>query len=51
MMNGGMMLEGIREAFSQKIPAGVDQVWCADTSTPVEILFHDFTERIHAETL
>lgn len=46
LMNEDKMLEGIRVAFSQKLPDGVDEIWYSDTSVPEEILFHNFTDSI-----
>ena len=51
LMDGSIMLDGIREAFSQKLPDGVDQIWYADTSIPEEILFHNLTDLICAEAI
>lgn len=46
LMNESKMLEAIWTASSGSLPAGVDQVWFADTSIPSELLFHDLTREI-----
>ena len=51
LMDESIMLDGIREVFSQKLPDGVDQIWYADTSIPEKILFHNLTDSICAEAI
>jgi hypothetical protein len=48
LMNRCIMLDGVRNAFANRLPEGVDQIWYADTSIPDELLFHDFTKSITA---
>lgn len=43
LVNEGIMLDGIRNAFSGGLLKSVDQVWYVDTSIPEDLLFHDFT--------
>ncbi len=51
LMDESIMLDGIRVAFSQKLPDGVDEIWYADTSIPEEILFNNLTDSICAEAI
>lgn len=46
LMNPGKMLEGMQEAYPDGCPAGVDEIWFADTSIPDNPQFYDFTTRI-----
>lgn len=46
LMNEWIMLEGIRDAYPNGLPKGLDQVWYADTSTPTEIEFTDLTPEL-----
>lgn len=46
LMNEGKMIQAIRAAFPSGTPAGVDQVWYADTSIPSALEFRDFTPEI-----
>lgn len=46
LMDESIMLDGIRVAFSNKLPDGVDEIWYADTAIPEKILFHNLTESI-----
>jgi len=46
LMNELKMLESIRKAYPAGLPAGVDQIWFADTSIPSEIEFIEFTSDI-----
>ena len=48
LMDESIMLDGIRRAFSQKLPDGVDEIWYADTSIPEDIQFHDLSNSIRA---
>jgi hypothetical protein len=43
LMNEWKMRQAIQEAFPTSLPAGVNQVWYADTSIPSDIEFRDFT--------
>ncbi len=43
LMHPSIMLKGIREAYSNGLPPGVDKIWYADTSIPDYIRFTDFT--------
>lgn len=46
LMNEWKMIDAIRTAFPTNLPAGIDQVWYADTSIPSALEFRDFTEEI-----
>ena len=46
LMNEFKMLDGIREAYADGLPQGVDEIWFADTSIPDKPQFHDFTTKI-----
>lgn len=46
LMNKLKMFEAIRAAFPSGLPAGVDQVWYADTSIPSELEFRDLTSQL-----
>jgi hypothetical protein len=39
-MNESRLLKGIRRAYACGPPAGVDQIWYADTAIPSEIEFN-----------
>ena len=43
LMHPSIMLQGIRNAYSNGLPPGVDKIWHADTSIPDYIRFTDFT--------
>lgn len=43
LMNDWKMLEAIKEAYNSTLPAGIDQIWYADSSIPGNIRFVDFT--------
>ena len=51
LMDESIMLDGIRVAFSQQLPDGVDEIWYADTSIPEKILFHNLTDSICAKAI
>ena len=44
LMNEGIMFDGIRRAYPEGLPQGVDEIWYADTSVPTDIQFVDFTK-------
>jgi hypothetical protein len=48
LMNEEIMLDAIKAAYSDALPAGVDQVWYADTSSGpgAEVMFKDFTRDV-----
>lgn len=46
LMNKVKMLEGVQEAYPDKCPQGVDEIWYADTSIPDKPQFYDFTRRL-----
>ncbi|WAC06805.1 MAG: hypothetical protein OS130_11160 [Thermodesulfobacteriota bacterium] len=46
LMNDGIMWEGLRSAYPDGLPQGLDQIWFADTSIPEEILFIDMTQAV-----
>ena len=46
LMNNWKMLEAIRAAYPSGLPAGVDQVWYADTSIPSALVFRDCTSQL-----
>ena len=46
LMNEWKMLEAIQQAYPSGPPAGVDQVWYADTSIPSDFAFRDFTSQL-----
>jgi len=39
LMDEGTMWDGLRSAYPEGLPQGVDQIWFADTSIPENILF------------
>ena len=43
LMHPSIMLKGIRGAYPNRLPPGVDKIWYADTSIPDYIRFTDFT--------
>lgn len=43
LMHPSIMLQGIRGAYPNRLPPGVDKIWYADTSIPDYIRFTDFT--------
>ena len=43
LMHRSIMLKGIRGAYPNGLPPGVDRIWYADTSIPDYIRFTDFT--------
>ena len=43
LMHPSIMLKGIREAYPNGLPPGVDKIWYADTSIENRITFKDFT--------
>jgi len=51
LMDESIMLGGIRVAFSQKLPDGVDEFWYVDTSIPEKVLFYKLTESICAKAI
>ena len=46
LMNDGIMWDGLRSAYPNGLPQGVDQVWFADTSIPEEVLFTNMTQAV-----
>ena len=46
LMNEEKMLAAIQEAFPNGPPAGVSQVWYADTAIPSALEFRDFTPEL-----
>ena len=46
LMNDGIMWDGLRSAYPDGLPQGLDQIWFADTSIPEEILFTDITQAV-----
>ncbi len=46
LMNDGIMWDGLRSAYPDGLPKGLDQIWFADTSIPEEILFTDITQAV-----
>lgn len=43
LMDEAIMWDGLRSAYPDGLPSGVDEIWFADTSIPEEILFTDMT--------
>lgn len=43
LMNDSKLLEAVRDAYSDGLPLGVDEVWYVDTSIPSETKFQNFT--------
>ncbi len=43
LMDEARMWDGIKLAYSDGLPAGVDQIWFADTSIPEHLLFVDLS--------
>lgn len=46
LMNDGIMWDGLRIAYPEGMPEGVDEIWYADTSIPEEIIFTDMTKAV-----
>lgn len=46
LMNDGIMWDGLRSAYPDGLPKGLDQIWFADTSIPEEILFIEMTRAV-----
>lgn len=46
LMNEGVMLDSIQEAYPSGLPNGVDGIWYAGTTIPDDIEFVDFTSEI-----
>jgi len=46
LMNDGIMWDGLRSAYSDGMPQGLDNIWFADTSIPEEIIFTDMTKAL-----
>ena len=46
LMNDGIMWDGLRSAYPDGMPQGVDEIWFADTSIPEEIVFKDMTKAV-----
>ncbi len=46
LMNAWKMLEAIQAAYPSGPPAGVRQIWYADTSIPNQIEVRDFTREL-----
>jgi hypothetical protein len=49
LMDELTMLDAMRKAFPGGPPAGIDEIWYADTSIPSEIEFCDFTSDLRSE--
>jgi hypothetical protein len=49
LMNKGKLAQAIREAYPAGLPAGVDQVWYADTAIPRELEFCDLTHYVRSQ--
>ncbi len=45
-MDDGIMWDGLRGAYPDGMPQGLDEIWFADTSIPEEILFDDLTQSV-----
>jgi hypothetical protein len=43
LMNESIMFDAVNNAFGDGLPAGVDQIWYAETSIPSDISFSHFT--------
>lgn len=46
LMNDGIMWDGLRLAYPNGWPQGLDQVWYADTTIPEEVSFTDMTQAV-----
>jgi hypothetical protein len=46
LMNDGIMWDGLRLAYPDGLPQGLDQIWFADTSIPEELLFTEMTQAV-----
>jgi len=46
LMNDGFMWEGLRLAYPNGMPKGLDEIWFADTSIPEEIIFTNMTKAV-----
>ncbi len=46
LMNDGIMWDGLKAAYPDGMPEGVDEIWFADTSIPEEIVFTEMTEAV-----
>lgn len=46
LMNDGIMWDGLRSAYPDGMPQGLDEIWFADTSIPEEIVFTDMTQAV-----
>ena len=46
LMNKGIMLESIKDAFKNRLPENVDLIWYAETYDQIEVTFSDFTKHI-----
>jgi len=46
LMNDGIMWEGLRLAYPNGMPKGLDEIWFADTSIPEEIIFTNMTKAV-----
>jgi len=46
LMNDGIMWDGLRSAYPEGMPEGLDEIWFADTSIPEEIVFTDMTKAV-----
>jgi hypothetical protein len=46
LMNDGIMWEGLRSAYPNGMPNGLDEIWFADTSIPEEIIFTNMTKAV-----
>jgi hypothetical protein len=48
LMNETILLDAMRQAFSDGPPSGIDEIWYADTSIPSEIEFAEFTPELRS---
>lgn len=46
LMNEDIMWDGLKSAYSNGLPQGLDRIWFADTSIPKEVLFWDMTKAV-----
>ena len=43
LMNEDYMMDGLKAAYPNGLPSGLDMIWFADTSIPEEVLFYEMT--------
>ncbi len=46
LMNQFLLVDAIRQAFAGSLPAGVSEIWYADTAIPKDLEFHDITSEV-----